>query len=294
MKSLRALKAITAGKNMQNVKVLDFVFTFPGELTKWLASQNHGFTRDSENMVWGLWRAFWKDLELFLLEGSQGKLGCHVNLHVWSTKDPSKPHWHFHVLLLNQSYDGSGFAEIGHFLEGKRLEDLKKLWKVRLLKFTKKHGVKVASLNGNRLPVLYFQYIDFLEMPKVVNKFQYVNRNPTEDFAIYSNSNPGCEDPPAWLVDYSNRSRCYGWFREFSKLIGKEAYKEMREDKSKLCPLCSGKLIKVGTITRKDFDAMVAAGTPQYSLEWAHGKLCQVPLTEEDINFIRSTMGSSL
>lgn len=288
MKSLRALKVVAESRKLDGVKVLDFTFTFPGELTDWLAGQHHGFTLDSEAMVWKLWRGFWrKDLEPFLLDGIDGKLGCHVNLHIWSTKKPGSPHWHIHVLALNQSYNNEGFTEIGHYLEGERLEELKRLWKARLLKFAKKHDIDVPGLKGKALPVVYFQYLDWMDLPRVIHKWQYVNRSPIEDYCLYANGNPGCADPPDWLVDYDNRARCYGWFREFSQIIGEVVYEDVKKDRSKACPLCGNKLAKIGTIGQADIEVMVEEGTPLFSLEWHKGKLCSVPLAKEDIVFLR-------
>lgn len=308
MKSLKALKVVAETRKLESIKVLDSVFTFPSEITSWLNTRNHGFTRDSEAMAWKLWREFWSkpicegrgknrkiistSLEEFLLEGKKGKLGCHVNLHIWSTKVPAVPHWHFHVLALNQSYNNGNFTEIGHYLEGERLKELKRLWKARLLNFAGKNGIDVASLkdkkgeNGEALPVVHCRFVDWLDMPRIVHKFQYVNRSPIEDYALYSNKNPDCADPPAWLAGYTNRARCYGWFREYGQIIGKLEYEELKEEKAKTCPLCSGKLAKVGTIHQSDIEAMLHNGTPMLSLEWHLGKLRNVPLSKTDIDFL--------
>ena len=303
MKSLRVLGDVLAINEIRGVKVLDFTFTFPGELTKWLAGQNHGFTRDSEDLAWKLWREFWgkpvfkgrgknrvkvlPSLEEFLSGGIDGKLGSHVNLHIWSTKDPGRAHWHFHVLLVNQSYADGKFQEIDHYLEGEKLEGLKRLWKARLLVFAREHNVRVPSLKGKALPVVYFQFIDWFNRSKVIHKWAYVNRAPIEDFAIFSNGNLSCADPPDWLVEYSNRARAFGWFRKFGEIIGKEVCKAMAENnKEKTCPACGGKLKKVGTFTNADMAAMAERGT-LYSTEWVEGKLRSVPLSKGDIDFLR-------
>ncbi|GAH72368.1 unnamed protein product, partial [marine sediment metagenome] len=254
-------------------KVLDLALTFPGEITDWLVKQNHGFTRDSEAEVWKLFRELWSkaifkgrgknrvkiqpSLEELLLDGRPGKLGCHVNLHIWSTKEPQRPHWHFHVLAVNQSYTDGKFIEIGHYLETERLEEFKRLWKARLIQFADKHGIGVPSLKGKALPVVYFQYIEGSNRAKIVHKWQYVNRSAVEDFALYSNDNPGCANPPDWLVEYDNRARAFGWFREIRGILGKEAYEALNEDKQvKTCPVCGDRMQPLGILTNAEVSSM--------------------------------------
>lgn len=302
MKSLRGLGDVLSVNDIRGVKVLDLAFTFPGEITDWLVKQNHGFTRDSVDEVWKLWRKLWSkaafkgrgknrvkilpSLEELLLGGETGKLGCHVNLHIWSTKEPGRAHWHFHVLTMNQSYTDGRFTRIGHYLEGERLEDLKRLWKARLLQFADEHGIKVPSLKGKALPVVYFQYIDGSARAKIVHKWQYVNRSSIEDFALYSNDNPGCDNPPDWLVEYDNRARAFGWFREITGILGKEVREALNEDRLvKTCPVCGDRMEALGTLTNADIAARAENGT-LYSLEWVDGKLCSVLVTEKDISFL--------
>jgi len=302
MKSLRGLGDVLAENDVRDVKVLDLGLTFPGEITEWFMGRNHGFTRESEAEAWKLWREMWRkavyngrgknrteilpSLEGFLLNGKAGKLGCHANLHLWSTEKPWQAHWHFHVLAVNQSYAEGKFAEVGHYLEGERLEDLKRLWKVRLLGFASKHGIKVPSLKGKALPVVYFQYIDGSDRAKVVHKWQYVNRSPLEDFALYSNDKPGCPDPPDWLVDYDNRARAYGWFRELKAILGKEVYEALNEDEQvKTCPMCGGRMQPTGILANAELIPIADKGA-LYSLEWVRGNLRSVPLTRGDLAFL--------
>ena len=190
--------------------------------------------------------------------------------------------------MLTQAYGGGGFTKVGHYLQGQRLELLKQLWRAYLLKFAAKHGVAVSSLQGEALPVVYFQYLDWFDQARVIHKFQYVNRRPLEDYAIYSNDNLGCADPADWLVDYRNRVRVYGWFRQLSKILGKETCADIKQDQSRLCPLCGDPLCLVGSLVGDEVRRVYNRGSPLYSLEWRRGHLHNVPLSASDIDFICS------
>jgi len=281
LKSLRSLRTVVAGRKLENVSVLDFVFTFPAEMTAWFAGAGDD-TRAGEKLAWALWRRFWNR------ERGSGaaRLGCHANLHIWSTKDPSKPHWHFHVLMVNQAFDGSKFINVKAYKKADDISALKRRWKDTLLEFAGKHDVKVSSLKGKALPVVYYQYIPWGNQAKIVHKFQYVSRSPIEDFAIYSNANTKCDDPPDWLIYYTNRARCYGWFREFGKIIGRGDYRALQSSTDKVCPICGDDLMPAGLLAAADIRTMADRGCRLFATEWVAGGLQHVPLSDFKLKFI--------
>ena len=301
-KSIRKLKEVVKAYGLDRAKILDFVFTFPVELSEALVSR-----ADGVKLAWKMWQGFWREsLERFLGgHRPYSEAGCHVNLHIWSTANPLRSHFHFHCLALdwvrvfhsaeNQVY-GVDLARVAHFLERNeredRLRELKELWTKHLLRLAKKLGVKVPlSLEEEKLADVHFEYIPWSNMPKIVHKFQYVNRHPLEDFAIYSNEHPDCDDPPFWLGDCANRARCYGWFRRFRELleakIDKEGCEAMVKDKGKLCPCCGEPMVEVGTfeLRGKDPPGRLIA------FEWVKGKPKLIELSTDDIEFLRRCEG---
>ncbi|GAI60134.1 unnamed protein product [marine sediment metagenome] len=290
MKSLRDLRDTLIEHNVRDAKLMDFTFTLPGEITDWLMQQNHGLTHESEVKAWAMWRKFFHgSFEPLLLNGEPGELGSRVNLHPWSSREPNLPHWHFHGLALNQSYNGERFTRIEHFLMGDNLEKLKGLWKSALLDFASQYGIEVPSLDGDALPVVFYQYIDWNDMARLMHKWKYVSRSPIEDFAVYSNANPGCDNPPDWLEEYTNRARAFGWFRKIKAIVGKERFEAMRQDKKrqteKTCPLCGERMESIGVLTNTEMLVKAQSGLLT-SLEWVDGKLSEKLLSPGDVSFL--------
>ncbi|GAI79133.1 unnamed protein product, partial [marine sediment metagenome] len=119
--------------------------------------------------------------------------------------------------------------------------------------------------------------------------WKYVCRAPIEDFAIYSNKNPGCDNPCDWLEEYNNRARAYGWFREIKAIVGKERFEVMKKERKakneKTCPICGEKMECIGTFTNAEMVAKAERGL-LVSMEWIDGELCEVPLSPGDVSFL--------
>ena len=298
-KTLRRLKKVVSLYALERVRLLDFVFTFPEELSEALIQREDGI-----KLAWKLWRRFWKKFDEYM--GYGAKSGCHVNLHIWSTKKPLKPHFHFHVLMLNYALAEDGtFRKGRQYFEKKKkkgkdeeedeLRELKRLWTRYLMRFARKLKVEVPlSVNPNdldeeKLADVHFKYASWSQEGRISHRFMYTGRHPLEDYAEYSEKHLDCPDPPGWLVNYDNRARAYGWFRLIKQLLirvlGEEGYEALMNDRRKLCPFCTTPL-EEGEAFK--FGELLLRGPPGgfVSAEWLRGKLKRVALTEGDYEFL--------
>lgn len=118
----------------QKVFLMNFVLTFPKEISKLLFNDPDGV--DKANKCHNL---FWKrfiDRNLFTIDNKKRKLyknlqmGLYSNRHDWSSSNPFEPHYHFHDHTPNFLYDKSSqsFVRIKPHFNKQQLKDLQLLW----------------------------------------------------------------------------------------------------------------------------------------------------------------------
>lgn len=290
LKSLRGLKTVAkAFKLPRSTKVVSIVFTFPKEISESLCNLETENGKGVKN-AWKLWQVFFKkELEPFytgtsFIKKKRDRIGARVALHVWGSKNPFSPHYHFHVLLLNQVLSGKEktFKEVSVHLTPQQLRELKRKWTKFVLQLSSELAVKVnLSLSDNendeKLCNVYYEYALFAQRdserlnPKVIHTFKYINRSPLLDFADYSIDAPKCPSPPDWLEQYENRVRVYGWFRILKTLLAIKGVSLSKEDWV-VCPLCGDTLAELGPSSL--FPEEWERGPPLVlvALDWVKGR----------------------
>jgi hypothetical protein len=96
-RTMGQLRAVIDTNTLKDFRQLDLVITFPREISEELAARG----KRGINCAWSMYRKLWAELPVIL--GIQGDLAGMVNLHIWNTKIPLNPHFHFHVIVLNYS-----------------------------------------------------------------------------------------------------------------------------------------------------------------------------------------------
>lgn len=237
-------KATMVNDLIDKFKLDDFqmtfmTLTFPEQVSMWLSGKTTG-----RDLAWKLYGKYWAWHNEKFGPGLSGV----VNLHTWSSRDPLKPHFHFHCLIPNYKLlevpgmvddDGDpvyGFEkQLWSVQKGGRtvpfsdldLFEIKKQWYRILDKFVKKHKVPWSRMLSPDLGAkkidIYVQYAglnDEYGKSRMLHWFNYQGRNPIEDYAKYSNENLNCPSPPEWLTSYTNHARRFGWWLKMGSMVG--------------------------------------------------------------------------
>jgi len=298
-RTIKKLLAFKDSWHMDNFKVAVTVLTFPGELSEWLSKQSGGTA-----MTWRLFKRFWAE-DYSTLDDDSSDQAAYVNLHKWKTEEPVLPHFHFHVLVPNyrvvevsevQDEDGNNTYEFKrkswHKQRGGRevpfsdgvLQELKKRWHSRLVKFATRHGIRAmvpASWEGIDVFVDYVSWDNDVGKARLMNKLNYQSRHWIEDYATFSNKHTDCVNPPSWLEGYSNATRTFGWWRHLTSLtIG------AKEEKQTLSPI-NGKPMEYKSTISLDGLLMVSGGTVG-TLEFFRGVPLLGQLCTGDFDWLRS------
>lgn len=280
-KTVKRLKAVGESQGWENMRLADIVLTFPDWISEYLAPMG----QRGREIAWRLFNRFWhEDLEPMLLHGVDGCLGAYVNLHTWKTEEPLKPHFHFHVLVLDKVLRPDGtFGDVEYplnrsgtpvvFTDQEDME-VKEAWKDKLNKLARRHGLDYVKGKVD----IYERYVEWdgegdVGRARFMNRFNYQGRHPIEDFCVYSNANPDCADPPEWLAKYSNKARVYGWWRDMKSYISEDKAGEL-DDRTRLSPLDASEMTYIG---RFDVEQVLDTGNI-WTLDFIRGgpRLCKL------------------
>ena len=133
-RTIRNLDGLVELCDLKSPYMLDMVLTIPSELSRALYSLKDG----GDKIVWDAYKAFLKDLDVFFAPaGKPGswRLGISANLHRWKSDLPiGLPHYHFHSLFMNYSYNRADakFERFQPFLSEKELKYIRGLWLARI------------------------------------------------------------------------------------------------------------------------------------------------------------------
>jgi hypothetical protein len=295
-RSFKRMKQFVEARSpaFNDFKFAGIVLTFPDFMSKYLASLG----KPGRDMAWRLWDGFFEeDLKLAIKQNVN--LASHTNLHLWKTENPLLPHFHFHAVLPNyglsntgvQDEDGEQALEFIKWnwsrqrggrevpFSDEQLENLKQLWLNRLARFCRRHGIefKVQKIN------IYVEYLETWE--KLHHKFNYNGRHWSEDYAKYSNLNLECPDPPAWLLDYSNKARVKGWWCSLKSITTES------EEKEKVSPYTGQNMHYVDTYEGMSIDTLLKyAGDTLGGVEFVKGHPFEYDLTKDDLNWLKGVM----
>ena len=303
-RTIKKLLALRESAKLEDFKVAVVITTFPKEMSEWFSRQ-----KGDTGMAWRIFNHFWNEDFLTLDDDSEGQ-AAYVNLHKWKTEEPVKPHYHFHSTIPNyrlaeildvQDEQGNNALEFKrkrwHLQRGGNevpfsdgaLEELKIRWHSRLVKFATRHGIREMVPDDWRAIDLFVEYVAWdsdIGKAKLMNKLNYQSRHWLEDYAVYSNKNPDCELPPAWLEGYNNASRTFGWWKHLKSLtVGVELAKE-----EKLSPLTGEVMEREGNIGVEGL--LWVTGGNVGTLEFYKGTPVWGHLSPGDISWLRSVMWS--
>ncbi len=244
------------------------VLTFPRELSLFLSERENG-----KAIAWRAEKRFWNEFEKEFPE----RIGMarFVNLHTWKTDDPLRPHFHFHILTPNylrvenpdfldendeptyelvkqKWYKLNGSLEVP--FSPAELKRLKAVWHLVVTRLARQYGLKYKEYRRDakthKMEPNINVYVDFVVFDGpggrgyLVHKFNYQNRHPLEDYCVYSNQNPDCDNPPAWLEGYLNRARVFGWWSGMKSMT-----RGVVNEKEKLSPITAEPMIYEGRIS---------------------------------------------
>ncbi len=181
---------------------------------------------------------------------------------------------------------------------------LNELWANRLERFCKRHGLQKEWLehvketvdrydrkyaetgmekdrySRSKVVDVFISYVD--EWKFLLHALNYNGRGWAEDFCEYSNDNPDCPDPPAWLVGYDNRARCKGWWCSLKKITTEDKAKE------KVSPY-TGK--SMNYISKVSFNSLLEKGNGQISsVEFVRGLPVEGQIPEEWVAWLKEVM----
>jgi len=292
-RTFKRVKQFVETRKLDDFMVASVIPTMPKFMSEYLAASGEG----GRGMAWRLWNGFWSE-DIPEVIGQGVDLGCHVNLHLWRTEKPYEPHFHFHALIPNyglkdtgiEDEDGQPAMELVRWewsrqrggslvpFSDEQLNTLKDLWRSRLARFCKRHGL---AFDVKKVDI-YAEYID--DWVKLHHRFNYNGRHWSENYAEYSNIHPECPDPPEWLMHYENKARTFGWWSNIKN------FTKENEGKEKVSPYTGENMTYQDTNDGVTVESLLRyAGTLGY-VEFVKGKPLEGDMTEEQIEWLKGVM----
>lgn len=291
--------------------------TMPEQLSEWIVSREDGV-----KIAWRLFHRFWKDYLRINGECDGKGSGALVNLHIWETTNPLKPHVHFHCLILSHCFFRKG--EDGwdvkqrwvtpwadclipsyrlHKKGGKpcwavnrKRKDgipdgvtklIKEKWKARLLALAEHWNIEDKAIFPRGKVNVKALYVPFSERPRVMGAINYNQRHWIEDYVKYTMERPDCPRPPGWLYRYVNRGRAFGCWKFLSRIAPDEG---KGGGISKVSPVTGETMVYCGTVSVEELLAE-SKGRIGF-IDFERGRLKVGNLTKSDIEWLRSATRS--
>jgi hypothetical protein len=292
-----AIFQVAADYQLKSFAVACLVFTFPQELSHFLAAQPQGV-----QIAWRLWHKLWAwyDSQFSL------SLAASVNLHTWKTESPNDPHFHFHAIIPNYGLtqanctDENGLPALAFQrqswysqhggtsvpLSDANLSRLKRYWYTLLRKLCVKHACLPESWREETIlhpPVDIF--VDFVTLSdplgraRFMHKLNYQQRRPIEDWAKWSNDHLDAPPPSEAFCRYANRARVFGWWKNLKSILPRHP-----EKSPKLHPLTGQEMTYLGHETLFS----LTQGRPLGFLDMVRGKPIMASLTPSELHWLRS------
>lgn len=288
-RTYKRLRQFAENRKFEDLMIVSIQPTMPKVNSEYLASLG----KRGRSLAWRLFEGWWEE-DLPQVVNQNISLACHVNLHLWSTKKPVEPHYHFHALVPNYGLvlsdvlddDGAEASEFRrwewHRQRGGRLVpfseaqlvQLKELWAERLQRFNRRHGL--AWDDTWKVDI----YVDFVDTwPRLLHKLNYNGRHWSENYAEYSNENPDCPNPPEWLLHYENKARVKGWWSNLKNITVEDTEKE------KVSPYTGENMSYLGKVSL----AMLFNKSVGY-VDFERGKPVENDFTEDDKKWLKEVM----
>jgi len=200
------------------------------------------------------------------------KEGGVMNVHIWSSSQPIKPHLHVHIALWNFVVWNGKYVRFSPYFPKEWMAELRGLWKREFFRYLRKAGFGMY-LDMEYCNVLddtyeffniYTQYNWFKDenFGKILHHLRYNARKAVIDINEFFYSGVGFDDltdeQKEWLgflIQYSNRTGNFGFMNNWrivfsvSKDRVIEFLERLRTEHYEYCPICKRKLEKVGVVT---------------------------------------------
>ena len=201
------------------------------------------------------------------------KLGGFMNLHLWSSSEPIKPHFHVHVCLWNIVLNEGEIVRFSPYFSPNWLEELKRLWMLELKKWIRKNPeVQIWTdhyfFDEHELFNIYTSYTrlneengELKEAGRITHHLRYNSRKPVIDINEFFYTGFKAEELEwhqrewlSFLIEYSNRTCNFGFMNCWRKYfpVSKDKVVEMlkrAKERHEYCPICKAKLEYVRLIT---------------------------------------------
>ncbi|GAI60489.1 unnamed protein product, partial [marine sediment metagenome] len=273
---------------------------FAPPITNYLSKHKHGV-----NLAWGCFNRFWERYVLKLDDTSSGQ-GYRANLHPWSSEEPLKPYYHFHVHVPNcRMVEAEGCVdeegEQAYQLKSKpwykqcggmvvpftdeQTEALKAGWRKIQLDFARRHGIRLPELEADGRADVHVRFDDPaipLGRAKWLHNLAYFGRHPIIDYAKYTIKHPDCAMPPERIQHYANITRVGGWLRDINRLL---VAGDTGRDKQKRSPFTGKPMLSVGSISVESL--LELSGGDLGYIDFVKGKPVFGDLTPDDIEWLK-------
>ncbi len=260
----------------RDLALIWMVFTIPDVISEYLVKE--GVKKAREIMRKAVRSALRRFLRKYLKKhenvpyDGDFKEGGVMNVHIWSSSQPIKPHLHVHVALWNFVVWNGKYVRFSPYFPKEWMAELRELWKKEFFRYLRKAGFG-TYLDTEYCNVLddtyeffniYTQYNWFKEenYGKILHHLRYNARKAVIDINEFFYSGVEFDDltdeQKEWLgflIQYSNRTGNFGFMNNWRKVfsVSKERVVEFLErlktEHYEYCPICKRRLEKVGVVT---------------------------------------------
>lgn len=297
---MEQLDFLIEARKLDDFKLVKIEAGFATEISVYLSKQPR-----ATNLAWAMWQRFLERVVAVVGKESSGQ-ACRANLHLWSTENPFKSHYHFHAYVPNyrlvevpllEDDEGQPARELvrrsWHRQRGGTLvpysEDelglLRAGWRKIQLDFAHWHKISMPALEQGGeadVRVKFLNPRDTEDRARIIHDVTYFGRHPLEDYAKFTIQHPDCGNPPEVLVRYQNRARSFGWWSGIKQLT-KEC--DSMKKRERLSQLTGKPMIYVGTISVEGL--IERSGGDLGYIDFVKGKPVIGDLTPEEVERLR-------
>ena len=260
----------------RDLALIWMVFTVPEKISEWFMKEDvkkatEAMKKAARSTLKRFLRKYLKKHENVPLTG-EFKEGGMINVHIWSSSQPVKPHFHVHVGLWNFVVWNGKYVRFTPYIPESWVKELRELWKKEILKWIRKldfsHYLdeEICRLFDEDYEFfnIYTQYNWFREenYGKIVHHLRYNARKAVIDINEFFYSGTKFEDlsdeQKEWLgflVQYSNRTGNFGFMNRWRQVFNvsrkrvEELLNRLKREHYEYCPICKNKLEYVGIVT---------------------------------------------
>jgi len=229
------------------------VLTFPGGVSRMMV--------DDPETVEKLCRSAGEIFYKKLCRSYGANLGCQMNFHPWSSKNPLYPHCHLHFDMLGavvrnkklhhlsayafKNESGQGVPFDIDLWRGIWVDALKEVFSPE--KLVLDDGSPLTSDNVDTR--FHWEGVSKKNKGHVLNRFKYRDRRPLVDLSVFfqHNSFSGVPYPvySKYVVNYENNVRTFGFWNKLKTFMSDDARNKIDEKPDINCPVCDEKIVYV-------------------------------------------------